>query len=86
MIEIIKSSKFFRHMPKRLIENFFLIINFKNQMSEKTNKLQETHLQMINQRIEQCTDNPLTSNKNDLNELSESKMQANILKIDNKAY
>lgn len=55
-------------------------------MSEKTNKLQETHLQMINQRIEQCTDNPLTSNKNDLNELSESKMQANILKIDNKAY
>lgn len=55
MIEIIKSSGFFRHMPKRQIENFFLIININVQKSEKTNKLQETHLQMINQRIEQCT-------------------------------
>lgn len=42
MIEIIKSSGFFRHMPKRQIENFFLIININVQKSEKTNKSQET--------------------------------------------
>ena len=42
MIEIIKSSGFFRHLPKRQIENFFLIININVQKNEKTNKTQET--------------------------------------------